>query len=100
MEPECKRITRVVLPAIRASIADAMGKKGYTQVEIAERLGIVQVAVSKYLNNKCSKDVINLKSYIESRKLNSEILSVIFNGAKKQEIDSKIGLLCEQISTL
>ncbi len=98
MEPECKKITRVILPAIRASIADAMKKKGYTQVEIAERLGIVQVAVSKYLNNKCSNDVINLKSYIEAKKLNSEILSEIFDGAKRHEVDLKIGLLCEQIS--
>jgi predicted transcriptional regulator len=53
MEPECRSIAREMIPAVRAYLADVMYTKyHYKQQEIANRLGLAQVAVSKYINMK------------------------------------------------
>lgn len=58
MEMECNNITRFVLPAIRINIAQQLGRKyKLNQKEIAGKLGVAQVAVSKYLNGNYSESV-------------------------------------------
>ena len=53
MEMDCISITKVILPAVRVNIAKQLDKKyGLSQKEIAQRLGVAQVAVSKYLNGR------------------------------------------------
>ena len=49
MDPECRNISKLILPAIRASVAQIMREEyNYRQNEIAERLGVVQVSISKF----------------------------------------------------
>lgn len=97
-KPECKDIVRAVLPAVRASVAAAMHDKyGYSQEKIAERLGVVQVAVSKYLRSKYSKDIAHLKGYIIKHNLSDSIVSKIASGESRQQIDRAIDELCDRL---
>lgn len=98
MELECKKLTKQILPAVRASIAETMSKKyNYTQEAIAAKLGVVQVAVSKYLNNKYSKEIELIKSYILKNNLNSGIIEDIMDSRDAATINQTIMKLCERI---
>lgn len=99
MDPACRKISRLILPAIRASIAEIMSKQyRYKQEEIADKLGIVQVAVSKYLNNKYSPDIERLKDYILERKLSDSIADDIARGKPEDEIGTEIDRLCGNLA--
>jgi predicted transcriptional regulator len=98
MKPECKDIIKVILPAVRASVAEVMQKKyGYHQEEIAKKLGVVQVAVSKYLHRRYSKEISKVRDYISEHKLNSSVVESIINGGKRREIDNAIDELCDRL---
>jgi len=84
------------LPAIRAAVAEELSSKyNYTQEEIANSLGIVQVAVSKYLNKKYSSKIAKLKNYIKEKGLADDIVKSIIDKQEKEKIENKINLLCE-----
>jgi predicted transcriptional regulator len=84
------------LPAIRAAVAEELSNKyNYTQEEIAGSLGIVQVAVSKYLNKRYSNKIAKLKNYIKEKGLAEEIVKSIIDKQQKEKIENKINLLCE-----
>ena len=101
MEPFCREVTKTVLPAIRASVAETLSKKhSYTQQEIANGLGIVQVAVSKYVNGRYSNRVKKVKDYIISKNLNMEVVENILNGEKYEEVERSIDRLCTDSSLL
>jgi len=95
---ECKRITKVILPAIRASVAEIMCRKyDYKQEEVAAKLGVVQVAVSKYLNNKYSKGIASVKNRIIKARLNEGVIKRILGGGTREEIDREIDALCDSL---
>ena len=48
----CEYIVWSVLPCIRKQLAIYLLKKGLTQKEVADRLGVSSAAVSQYLSNK------------------------------------------------
>ena len=49
----CEVIVRYYLPAMRYRIAnELMERYGWTQVEVSDKLGITQAAVSKYMSGK------------------------------------------------
>lgn len=101
MEPECRRVTRVILPAIRASVAEVMSRRyNYNQEEIARKLDIVQVAVSKYLNRRYSSAVHKMKMYIIKNNLNRGIIEDILNGRGVKEIEKDIDSLCAHIANI
>lgn len=98
---ECKRITKVILPAIRASVAETMCRKyDYKQEEVAAKLGVVQVAVSKYLNNRYSKGIASVKSRITKARLNDGVIKRILGGGTREEIDREIDALCDRLLVL
>ena len=99
MGPECRSITLVIIPAIRASVAEQMQKKyRYKQAEIARKLGIVQVAVSKYLNGKYSREVSRVKEYITRHGLETEIAEGIARNEDEKSINSRVDALCGRIA--
>jgi predicted transcriptional regulator len=92
----CKKIQKLVLPAIRVAIAEELSKKyDYTQEEIAKKLGVVQVAVSKYLNGRYSKEIEKIADYIKSKGLANNIVLNIVNKESKEKIENEIMALCE-----
>jgi predicted transcriptional regulator len=99
MELECGRITRFILPAVRASVAQEMNEKyEYNQQEIANALGVAQVAVSKYLNGKYSGKVAGIKKYIATNRLDSQILRYV-RESNAQKTNAAINELCAEIAT-
>jgi len=58
-------------------------------------LGIVQVAVSKYLNKRYSNKIAKLKDYIKEKGLADDIVKSIIEKQEKEKIENKINLLCE-----
>lgn len=98
MEPECKDIVSVLLPAVRASVASSLMKRhGYTQARAAKKLGIVQVAVSKYVNGKHSKEIARMRKYIEANGMQDAIVKRITERAGRAEIDRSIDETCERL---
>lgn len=52
MKPPCEIMTNYIMPAIRAYIARRLiANHGFTQVSAAERLGLTQSAMSRYLTS-------------------------------------------------
>lgn len=97
-KPECKDIIRVVLPAVRASVAEEVHDKySYSQEEIAKRLGVAQVAVSKYLNGRYSKEISQMKKYIIHEKLSDEVVKKVVGGKDRHQIDEAIDVLCDRL---
>lgn len=97
MELECSSITRFVLPAVRASVAESMRKKySYNQQEIAEMLGIAQVAVSKYMNGRYSKHVAEIKKYIISNGLDREVIRYA-RKSDLEKVNRAINDLCAKL---
>jgi predicted transcriptional regulator len=96
----CRRITSEILPAVRASIAEAMHKRySYSESDIAKSLGIVQVAVSKYLNSNYSAKTKMVKDYIIKNRLNEDILSSIVNRKSKEDTNAMIYALCMTLAS-
>jgi predicted transcriptional regulator len=98
MELECSRVTRFILPAVRASIAEQMNQKyDYNQQEIANALGVAQVAVSKYLNRKYSKQVAGVKKYIVENGLDAQIMRYV-RESDSEKVNCAINELCAEIA--
>lgn len=91
----CRTVTKLVLPAIRAWIAQTLHEQhGYTQSKIADKIGIVQVGVGKYLNGKYSEEVGEVKEFIEENALGDEIVEGILVGESLKETERRIDRLC------
>ncbi|MDE1856243.1 MAG: helix-turn-helix domain-containing protein [Candidatus Micrarchaeota archaeon] len=91
----CRTITKLVLPAVRASVSEKLHKEhGYTQEKIADKIGIVQVGVGKYLNGKYSQEVRDIKEYIDENELSEPIIKGILGGCSLKETERQIDILC------
>jgi predicted transcriptional regulator len=88
-------ISKILLPAVRISIAEELKNRyGYNQSRIAEGLGVAQGAVSKYLNGHYSKETEALKNVIVENKMNSEVLRSIIEKKSHAEVAIGIDRLC------
>ena len=98
MDLECSSITREMLPAVRAYTAEQLSRKySMTQAEIAIRLGIAQVAVSKYLNGKYSEKVRRMKERVgKSRKVDG-VVSRVAGMTNAIDVGSVINDLCTSL---
>ncbi|MDE1762493.1 MAG: hypothetical protein KGH59_03495 [Candidatus Micrarchaeota archaeon] len=96
----CRTITKLTLPAVRAAVSEELSKKGYTQSQIADSIGIVQVGVGKYLNKKYSVEVREIKEFIQSRGLCKGIVEGIINGRSLQDTEYAIDRLCNDSELL
>lgn len=91
----------VLLPSIRASVAQELYTKyNYRQDDIAKSLGIVQVAVSKYIHDKYSSRMKEVKDFIISRGLNHEIVDAVVAKKDISEINRRIEVLCNNFQLL
>jgi hypothetical protein len=53
MKSPCETVAKYILPVFRALVAkELMEKYGYSQNQVASKLGITQAAVSHYINSK------------------------------------------------
>jgi len=95
---ECEDITKIILPAVRINMAEQMRDKYHMkQQEIASRLGVAQVAVSKYLNGRYSRPVGELKERINARGLVDDIAAKAAGTQNTSAINGMINELCSKI---
>lgn len=100
-DPACIPITKDILPAVRAAIAETLSKKyGYRQVDVAKKLGVAQVAVSKYLNKRYSKRVARIKEYVMEKRMLDEVIKEILGGDEQKRINKEIDIICSSDSLL
>ncbi len=101
MEPKCVRMMSILLPSIRASVAQELYTKyNYKQEDIASSLGIVQVAVSKYIHDKYSSRMKEVKDFIISKGLSQDIVNAVIANKDRAEINQKIEELCNNAALL
>ncbi len=97
MDPECRKITREMVPAVRAYLADVMSKRyGYKQQDIARRLGIAQVAVSKYMNMRYSGQVARLKEEVARHAEDTHFVETVLKSKSADEVNERIERFCEE----
>lgn len=97
----CRTVTKLVLPAIRAYVAQNLSKEHhYTQSKIADKIGIVQVGVGKYLSKKYSEEVGEVVEFISENELGTEIVDGILQGDNLKETEKKIDKLCNDSELL
>ena len=68
---------------------------GFTQEEVAEKIGVSAQAVSKWEAGDCLPDCFNLKSIVEIYKISADVLLETESGGDIDAVSAKIG----QIST-
>jgi predicted transcriptional regulator len=74
-----------VLPAIRKEFAKLMIKKGLSQREAAEKLGVTESAISQYIKEKRAKEVIAFDREIKS-KMEKSVARVLEGGSLVKEM--------------
>ena len=98
MDMECNNITKLILPAIRINIAEQLGGRyKLNQKEIADILGVAQVAVSKYLNGNYSG---SLKRTAGKIRASGIVDSMVINAArseKPKEVERIVNDLCAKV---
>ncbi len=97
MDPECRTLTNELIPGVRACLAQLMRSKyGMTQQEIANKLGIAQVAVSKYVNMKYSAAVAKAARKVSKSISDSDFTQEIIKSKSPDEANRKIERFCEE----
>ncbi len=100
-DPTCIEITKDVLPAVRAAIAERLSREyNYRQIDIAKKLGVAQVAVSKYLNSRYSKRVAKIKEFVVEKGMLNNIIKEILKGEEQKRISKDIDEVCSSDSLL
>ena len=62
----CEYVIKTLIPALRASIARKLHEDyDFTQVEIAEKLGLTQPAVNNYLSGRYSPKIKRLEKEVQ-----------------------------------
>lgn len=96
MEPECRTIANEMIPAVRVYLAKQMNARyGMTQQEIAGKLGIAQVAVSKYVNGKYSKSVAKAEKEL-GKDIPSGFVDRIVRSKSPDKVNRRIEEFCEK----
>lgn len=93
----CMHIINLMLPAVRASVAEKLSGMGFGQERIAAELGIAQAAVSKYMNGRYTEDVGAVKRHIEEGMLYNEIIESIVKKKGRAAVENDINSLCESL---
>lgn len=95
----CEEIVRKYLPAMRASIAKKLYKKGLKQERIARELGLTQASVSKYLSNAYGKEIRKVEENTILDKACSEIADKVYESVWSQKhVTNAICSTCTQFN--
>ncbi|MEM2911675.1 MAG: XRE family transcriptional regulator [Candidatus Bathyarchaeia archaeon] len=101
MSLKCESVGHLVVPLIKAYIAkELIDNYHFTQVEVAEKLGITQAAVSQYLHQKRGlKGVEKLREFIPSIQNRAHEIAqeIAISKLSLEEISTKICEVCSLI---
>ncbi|MFW9920840.1 MAG: thiamine-phosphate synthase family protein [Candidatus Thorarchaeota archaeon] len=74
MRPPCEIVQREFLPDLRASLSRILKERGLSQMEIAERIGLTQAAVSKYLRQSDRTRSIDRHIHVLATRIAQDLL--------------------------
>ena len=87
-------IMKLSIPAVRYALSFILKEKyNIRQQEIANKLGITQAAVNKYLNKKCSEEIVRLGGKIIKMKNADQVASRMIKAKKPGERNNMIDKL-------
>jgi predicted transcriptional regulator len=96
MKAPCEEISKNIIPTTRALLVkDLIERHKLSQVEVANRLGITQPAVSQYLRalrgTSHTKSLVKMSDYMESlMKFSDDIAAGKVQGTKISEMYCKL----------
>ncbi len=94
----CEIVVKYFLPAIRiVTTKELFTKYGKTQVEIAKQLDVTQAAVSKWLNDKVDKKVLELTNDKQIKAAGIKIAEKIVKGSAPEEV---LLIICDTCNAL
>ena len=94
----CEIVVKYFLPAIRiVTTKELFTKYGKTQVEIAKQLDVTQAAVSKWLNDKVDKKVLELTNDNQIKVAGIKIAEKIVKGSASEEV---LRIICDTCNAL
>ena len=102
MRPPCEEIVQEFLPTFRSLIAkELIDKYDFSQVEVAEKLGTTQAAVSQYLSSKRGQiNPLKVKSMTKVKAAASEVAKdVAENKLTEFDLTSSFCKLCLELRT-
>jgi predicted transcriptional regulator len=87
---------RLTIPAVRIAVSSTLSKKyAMSETDIAKNLGIAQAAVSKYLSENYSPKIGAIVKFIESNRMEMEIVDTILK-EKSQNLGNMIDKLASE----
>ncbi len=91
MVSECDSVIRQAIPAVRIAVAKLLkAKYKMGQAEIANRMGITQAAVNKYLNGRYSDKIKRIATGIKAEGFDKKIAAMIASGKKVSLVNENI----------
>jgi predicted transcriptional regulator len=88
---ECEKAMRFTIPAVRVAVSRALSKEhGMSETLIANRLGIAQAAVSKYISGNYSKRVARIVGAVVSQKAHLPVVKEILKNGKAGRVSELI----------
>jgi predicted transcriptional regulator len=102
LRPPCEEIVQDFLPTFRSLIAkELIEKYNFSQVEVAEKLGTTQAAVSQYLSSKRGHKIsAKVKSVAKVRTIASEVAKdMAENKLEEFDVSSSFCKLCLELRT-
>lgn len=97
MKSPCETVAKYILPVFRALVAkELMDKYGYSQNQVASKLGITQAAVSHYINSKRGSLMLAEVEKIDGVK--ETVDDVTASIAKENDSDAMILAFCKLCS--
>lgn len=63
-----------LIPALRRELAKSMIELGFTQKQVAIKMGITEAAVSQYINSKRAKEVVFTNAVLDEIKKSAKII--------------------------
>lgn len=94
----CKKVVRLILPAVRLAVTRKASSKGMVQTKIAKYLGIAQAEVSKYLQGKVSEKIKELADKLAEDEEIDKIVDAIENGKSEDAVSQEIDDVCAKVS--
>ena len=80
-----------LLPSLRAAVAKELRRRyGFSQHDIAKKLGVTQGAVSQYLKKRRGKEITSL----EIKRAVKEIADAVVKGS---DFDSEVCKICRKV---
>jgi predicted transcriptional regulator len=102
LRPPCEEIVQEFLPTFRSLIAkELIEKYKFSQVEVAEKLGTTQAAISQYLSSKRGqKDSSKLRSLAKVKSVAGEVAKDMAENKLEQfDVTSSFCKLCLELRT-